>query len=290
MSEQPTPGVSQATAERCPETLTPEKIDSILSDFRSWLLEAAAKGGTVEAAPPRDRIDLHTLLAQFTALRHEVKLQTKAVRAQQEQNAGTLAALQQAVETLRQPAGGPTGEGQEPDRAHLKTLIEIHDALALALREAQRLREVILPSLEPFSAARGPVDLPAAPFRSSFLARLLGMSESSAVVSLRQALAQEQAWRDGICQTVNRARGLLDSLVTGYTMSVQRLERALRQNELEPIPCVGLSFDPERMEALEVVTDTDRPSGEVIDEIRRGYLWRGRVLRPAQVRVAKSSG
>ena len=70
-------------------------------------------------------------------------------------------------------------------------------------------------------------------------------------------------------------------------MSVQRLERALQQHGLEPIPCVGAAFDPERMEALEIVSSSGRPSGEVIDEVRRGYAWRGRVFRHAQVRVAK---
>ena len=34
--------------------------------------------------------------------------------------------------------------------------------------------------------------------------------------------------------------------------------------------------------------DSGRPSGEVIEEVRRGYLWNGRVFRYAQVRVAKN--
>jgi molecular chaperone GrpE len=41
------------------------------------------------------------------------------------------------------------------------------------------------------------------------------------------------------------------------------------------------------MEALEIVASSGRPSGEVIDEVRRGYVWRGRVFRFAQVRVAQ---
>ena len=38
---------------------------------------------------------------------------------------------------------------------------------------------------------------------------------------------------------------VLDSVVTGYTMSVQRVERALRQLGLETIQTVGEPFDPE---------------------------------------------
>jgi len=65
--------------------LTPEKIEAVLSDFRDWLghLPALPEAAPADAAEP---IDLHTLLGQFIAVRHDVNLQTKAVRAQQEQN------------------------------------------------------------------------------------------------------------------------------------------------------------------------------------------------------------
>jgi len=56
----------------------------VLADFRSWLERAPAPA--VPPAVPQP-LDLHTLLSQFVALRHEVNLQTKASRAQQEQNA-----------------------------------------------------------------------------------------------------------------------------------------------------------------------------------------------------------
>ena len=72
-------------------------------------------------------------------------------------------------------------------------------------------------------------------------------------------------------------------------MSRRRIEHALQQHGLKPIRTVGKPFDPERMEVLEVVNDSGRPAGEVVGEVRRGYLWRGRVFRFAQVRVAKSS-
>ena len=80
---------------------------------------------------------------------------------------------------------------------------------------------------------------------------------------------------------------MLASVLTGYTMSLQRLERALAQQGLEPMQCLGQPFDPETMEVVEVVTQPGRFGIEVIDEVRRGYLRRGRVFRFAQVRVAK---
>jgi molecular chaperone GrpE len=71
-------------------------------------------------------------------------------------------------------------------------------------------------------------------------------------------------------------------------MGLQRIERALEQHGLEAISAAGRAFDPERMEVLEAVDQSGRPPGEVLEEIRRGYLWRGRVFRYAQVRVARS--
>ena len=72
------------------------------------------------------------------------------------------------------------------------------------------------------------------------------------------------------------------------TMSLQRIERALRQHGLEVIPAEGETFDPERMEVVEAVRDSGRPAGEVVAEVRRGYLLNGRVFRFSQVRVAKA--
>ena len=89
--------------------------------------------------------------------------------------------------------------------------------------------------------------------------------------------------------SVERTRQTLAATAAGYAMTLQRVERAMAQQGLEPIPAVGRPFDPDRMEALEVVLDSGRPSGEVVEEVRRGYVWQGRIFRYAQVRVAKNS-
>jgi molecular chaperone GrpE len=278
MSDGASPGVAEGTAVGRAEALTPEAIEGVLADFRAWLRQASAPAPVPADA---EAIDLHTLLAQFTALRHEVHLQTRAARAQQEQAAEALRQLGEAGAALR------AGEGQARDEALrplVKTLLDAHDALALAEREVQRVREALLPLLEePASAAQQPPDGPTQP-RPSFLARLFGARRT---VDTQQAAIRA---RESGCspQVAERARQMLNSLIAGYTMSLQRIERALRQFELEPIPTTGQPFDPERMEVLEAVTDSGLASGAVVGEVRRGYLWRGRVFRFAQVRVAKS--
>jgi molecular chaperone GrpE len=241
----------------------------VLADFRRWLQQAAVP---VSAPSPAEvePLDLHTLLAQFVALRHEVNLQTKATRAQQEQNTNTLQQLSQALETLRQTQVRDQQAQQQTEdeaiRPLLRVLVDARDALALASREVLRVKETGLPV----------VNQPPVPqARPSFWARLFGGRSTP-----------PEPPPDG--QAMEQVRKLLDAILTGYTMSLQRLERALGQCGLEAIACVGQTFDPERMEVVAIVTDGARPAGEVVEEVRRGYLWRGRVFRYAQVSVAKA--
>jgi molecular chaperone GrpE len=268
MPESAPPGVPGHAPVNGSQALTPEAVENVLADFRAWLREAAPSG-EAPPGPDEEPPDLHTLLAQLTALRHEVNLQTRASRAQQEQNIEALRLLGDALHTLRETrAAAP--EEEEQARPLLKTLVDLYDALALGQREVQRVREAVLPVLDQFATADGE---PAPP--RSFLARLFGGRPP-----------EPERPREAV-EAAERSRAFLDSILTGYTMSLQRLDRALREHGLEPIPCVGRPFDPEWMEVLEVVSASGRPANEVLDEVRRGYLWNGRVFRYAQVRVAK---
>jgi molecular chaperone GrpE len=261
MSESAPPGVAPDAAVGPAQALTPEAIAGVLADFRGWLESAAANAGAAPAAHAEE-VDLHTLLGQFLALRHEVNLQTRAARNQQEQNAETLRQLSQALDLLRQaPAPQMQPDAQGP---LLKTLLDVYDALALAAREVKRGEEALGGLLD-----RAASETPQ-PTRSLW-SRWFGTAEAAAPPP----------------EALGKVRQSLGALVTGYTMSLQRLERALRQHGLEVMSVVGQAFDPERMEVVEVVAGSGRPSGEVIDEVRRGYLWNGRVFRYAQVRVAR---
>jgi molecular chaperone GrpE len=262
MPECPPPGVAEGAAGRGAQALTPDAVAAVLADFRTWLLDLAAAPPAAEPAPP-PAVDLHALLGGFVALRHEVNLQTRATRAQQEQNAETLRQLGEALEALRQ---APQPAQDEAIRPLLKTLVDLYDSLALAEREVRRVQEAVL--------AAPPAEAP----RRSLWARWFGAGPAADEAERgRQAREARE-----------RVRGMLASLATGYTMSLQRLDRALRQHGLEPMAVVGRPFDPERMEVLEAVADSGRGPGEVLDEVRRGYLRNGRVFRFAQVRVARA--
>jgi molecular chaperone GrpE len=316
--------------------MTPQAIEAVLADFRSWLAQAAStakeEGGRMKndegthpssfiLDPSGEPLDLHTLLGQFVALRHEVNLQTKATRAQHEQSTETLSRLDEALEALEQgrtasvPVAAP---GDESVRTLLKTLVDLYDNLALARREVQRVQEVLEPCLDQLapadiSAGHEPAQAPSLfppreegapespacrlpePLRRSLWARWFGArGDDDDVASLRQEAAARlkelRILRERQAQSrqaAARVAQLVASLITGYTMSLQRVERVLQQSGLEAIAATGLPFDPETMEVLEVIYEDGRTASAVIEEVRRGYVWRGQVFRFAQVRVAR---
>jgi molecular chaperone GrpE len=276
----------------------------VLAEFRLWLRQLPAAAPPAAAAS--DPIDLRALLGQFTALRHEINLQTRAARTQQEQAAEALRQTGEALGALKTArADTPSADDEESLRPLLKTLVDLYDALARTGRELERVGEGIVEALEPLlEAPGGPLaEIAAALARAetllgepralSFGARWFGPARPAGDDPVRQILVEQQArlqtLQDQPAQErVEQVQQMFESLVTGYEMSLQRLDRALQQHGLEPIPTEGQPFDPERMEVLEVVADPSRPNGEVIEEMRRGYLWRDRVFRYALVRVAKS--
>jgi molecular chaperone GrpE len=66
----------------------------------------------------------------------------------------------------------------------------------------------------------------------------------------------------------------------------QRLVDALTKLGLEPIASDGKPFDPNVHHAIEMVETDDFADHTVIGEFQRGYNFRGRLLRPAMVKVA----
>ncbi len=74
--------------------------------------------------------------------------------------------------------------------------------------------------------------------------------------------------------------------VAGVLMTDQQLGKALIEFGLLPIATVGQPFDPNLMEAVEIVPTDDQPDQTVVAEVVRGYLWGDEVLRIAQVKVA----
>lgn len=77
------------------------------------------------------------------------------------------------------------------------------------------------------------------------------------------------------------------SLQAGITMVQSQLKSILAEAGLEEIDATGKVFDPTQHEAVSQQDTTDVPEGRVVQQIRKGYKLRERLLRPAAAIVAR---
>jgi molecular chaperone GrpE len=78
------------------------------------------------------------------------------------------------------------------------------------------------------------------------------------------------------------------SLQTGVNMVYNQLKNVLAEAGLEVVDAMGQQFDPNRHEAVLQKETDEAPEGQVVQQLRRGYKLRERLLRAASVVVAKS--
>ena len=80
-----------------------------------------------------------------------------------------------------------------------------------------------------------------------------------------------------------------EHLRAGLAMIHRRMLEWLKTHGVEPIEAVGRPFDPARHEAVAHAPAEQPGVPQVAEELRRGYLYRGRVIRPATVKVTGQS-
>ncbi len=85
-----------------------------------------------------------------------------------------------------------------------------------------------------------------------------------------------------------KSTGSAHQLRSGVALIVKQMEEVLTRMQVTPVPAVGEAFDPRIHEALGTVDRDDLPDQHVVEEVRRGYRLRDRLLRPALVRVARN--
>lgn len=89
-------------------------------------------------------------------------------------------------------------------------------------------------------------------------------------------------------QLALKSQGSAEQLRSGVDLIVRQMEEIIRSLGVQPVPAVNAVFDPRLHEAIEMVEREDVPDHHVIEEVRRGYTLRDRLLRPAMVRVASN--
>jgi molecular chaperone GrpE len=74
----------------------------------------------------------------------------------------------------------------------------------------------------------------------------------------------------------------------GVELIHAKLHDLLRKQGIRPIEAIGADFDPNIHQAVSHEESRDHREGEIIDEMRTGYMIGDRLLRPAMVKVAKA--
>jgi molecular chaperone GrpE len=261
----------------------PLDTEDLLSRFREWLAEASAEAPVDAPAgieAPESEVGLYRLVEEFTALRQELKLQTKSTRGLHEQTETLLPALRQAIEQFRAAAIAPASAGGASRAADsawkagkplAEALADLDEALKRGRGEIEKARPRLVD--EPDRALAEALDAHLA--RQSRLRRWWFRGYHAQVRAVVAAQAAEKRQR------------FFEALLEGYDLIRYRLRRALEAAEIKRIECLGRPVDPERMIVLEVVEDPTRPPGEVIEEVRSGYTWGERLLRYAEVRASR---
>lgn len=74
----------------------------------------------------------------------------------------------------------------------------------------------------------------------------------------------------------------------GLDIILRLFQSTLEKAGVKPIEALGHEFDPNFQQAVAQVESTDGRDNIAVEEIRKGYLLEGRLLRPAMVKVSKT--
>src|SRR6202012_6044036 len=91
-------------------------------------------------------------------------------------------------------------------------------------------------------------------------------------------------------QLALKANGTAEQLRGGVELILKQMEDALKGLNVQAVETVGAQFDPRIHEALGSIETKEFPDHQVLEEIRRGYKIREKLLRPALVRIAVNPG
>lgn len=258
-------------------TMTME-LGDVLQRFQEWLTQTSQELDQLDDEPylPDDEpaapaAGLLSLVEAFTALRHELKLQTRSARTTEASLQTVLEALDRAIEHFAGVEPREAEAASQAARPLVEALIDMDEALR---RGAQAV-----------AAARR---------------RLSDGTPQRLVEHLQQRFAQRwfwqrwrfRAWHTEVLQCCRQVLAetqgpVLASLGDGYELICARLQRTLAEQRIERMKCVGQRVDPASMNVVELVDVLGAAPETVVDEVRPGYLWRGRVVRFAEVRATR---
>jgi molecular chaperone GrpE len=166
----------------------------------------------------------------------------------------------------------PPGDPEKDLQAELTALTDERDKL---LKEKQELYDRLLRNQAEFENARRRAERE----RSEFV-------QFAGVELVREILPVVDDFQRALQSGTSLSEGPAKDYIKGIELIYQRLVDRLTKMGLEPIETAGKLFDPNLHQAVERVETDDVPDQTILSEFQRGYLFKGRLLRPSMVKVA----
>ena len=79
----------------------------------------------------------------------------------------------------------------------------------------------------------------------------------------------------------------LNKIIDGIEIVKKDLVSIFKKNGIETIECINKKFDPNFHQAMLELEDNTKEGGTIVQEIQKGYMMKGRLLRPSLVGVTK---
>ena len=79
----------------------------------------------------------------------------------------------------------------------------------------------------------------------------------------------------------------LNKIIEGIEIVKKDLVSIFKKNGIEAIECINKKFDPNFHQAMLELEDNTKEGGTIVQEIQKGYMMKGRLLRPSLVGVTK---
>jgi molecular chaperone GrpE len=151
------------------------------------------------------------------------------------------------------------------------------EALAAKAQEAERLQDRLLRLQAEFDNYKKRMAREKAEFLK-FATEGLLLDFLPVLDNLERALTSARA------ESANR-----EAVANGIEMIVRLFRSTLDKAGVKPLEATGQPFDPGLHQAIAQVETADGPENIVLEEVQKGYLLEGRVLRAAMVKVSRSA-
>src|SRR5262249_10294659 len=179
----------------------------------------------------------------------------------------TISSIGEAMTKAKQSKGEPSAAAA-PELENFMTAAEVKNLV----EELDRERELRIRAQADFDNYRKLVE------------RERGSAAQSGKRAIILALLEVM---DDFDRALEHAGQSPDAVVEGLRAIHKRLAGVIKAQGVTTMESVGQQFDPALHEAVGTVDASDGKPGTVLDEVSRGYIWNGELLRPARVRVAK---